>query len=115
MNKQAALYEGRFITESQPVGWFGNPIEGYGPYLFNNIVAQDYTVCGAESSTGSKYCIDTLWLDSKTGDSSDVIKINFPCEIRVYEKYLLGKTLTFKGCMKYDFSVNQWYIHWLMA
>lgn len=115
MNQQAAIHEGKFISENQPVGWWGNPIEGFGPYLFNNIIARDYTVCGAWSSTGNKYSIDVLWLDSKTGMSNDIIKINFPCDKKVYEEFLLGKTLTFKGCLKYDFAVGQWYIHWLVA
>lgn len=109
--QQATIYEGRFVDQTQPRGWWNNPIEGFGPYMYSSIVAREYVVCGY---TNSRYdrTTDTLLLESKTGMSNDVIYINFKVDVKTYEQMLHNKTVTFKGCLKYDHSVNQWYIHW---
>ena len=112
--QQATIYEGKFIGHSKPIGWWDNPIEGFGPYIFHNIIARDYVVCGYTNSTYSGYT-DTLWLESKTGMTNDVIRINFLTSVSAYEQFLHGKTLTFKGCTRYDHAVGQWYIHWVIA
>lgn len=111
--QQATIYEGRFVDQDQPRGWFNNPIEGFGPYIFNNIVARDYVVCGY---TNNRYdrTTDTLLLESKTGMSNDVIYINCMVDVEWYKQMVHGNTVTFKGCLKYDHSVNQWYIHWII-
>lgn len=101
----ATIYESQYpLEQDAPLGWWGNPIEGWGT-SFKRIVARDFQVVG--------YMNGQLWLRSKTGDSSDSIQINMPLiSNRVYEDFYEGMTCTFNGELKYDFTANRWYIQW---
>lgn len=85
------IYETRFPgDQAEPRGFWGNDFGGNMQYP----VLKDYKVAGFQGTE--------LWLDSKTGDSSDVIRINFVVDPYTFASTLEGKTATFKGELKYD-------------
>ena len=98
-------YETKFPgQQSQPVGWFNNPIDGWGSSTFK---INGYTVVG--------YMDGQLWLQSKTGDASDSIRINWFSDPRVVESQMVGRHFDFDGRLEYDFKAGRWYISWSNA
>lgn len=98
-------YETEFPgSQAQPVGWFNNPINGWGTARFN---ITNYTVVGMTDGQ--------LWLQSKTGDASDSITINFYTTKEVFEAYFVGRQMDFDGRFEYDFTARRWFIQWSNA
>ena len=98
-------YQTEFPGEqSQPVGWFGNPIDGWGSTSFK---INNYKVVG--------YMNGQLWLDSKTGGASDSIQIDWLSDPWVVESQMIGRHFDFDGRLDYDYDVNRWYIIWSNA
>lgn len=86
--------------QTEPVGFFGNDFGGD----INRPVLKDFKVIG--------YMGSTVWLESKTGDSSDSIQINFTVDPRTFDRVLLNKIATFKGKLNPS-RVNQaWAYEW---
>ena len=86
--------------QTEPVGFFGNDFGGD----INRPVLKDFKVIG--------YMGSTVWLESKTGDSSDSIQINFTVDPRTFDRVLLNKIATFKGNLNPS-GVNQaWVYEW---
>lgn len=94
-------YETQYIGEqTQPVGFFNNDFGGD----MNRPVLTDYTVVG--------YMNGQLWLQSKTGDSSDSIQINFIVDQYSFESMWSNKKASFVGKLAYDFTARRWYYSW---
>ena len=99
------IYETEFPGEqSQPVGWFNNPIDGWGSSTFR---ISNYKV--------SAYWHGELWLQSKTGGSGDKISINWFSDPQVVESFMVGRHFDFDGRLEYDFKAGQWFISWSNA
>jgi hypothetical protein len=86
--------------QTEPVGFFGNDFGGD----INRPVLKDFKVIG--------YMGSTVWLESKTGDSSDSIQINFTVDPRSFRNVFLNKTATFKGCLVWDSATRGWTYQW---
>jgi hypothetical protein len=98
-------YQTEFPGEqSQPVGWFGNPIDGWGSSSFK---INNYKVVG--------YMNGQLWLDSKTGGASDSIQIDWFSDPQVVESFMIGRHFDFDGRLEYDFKAGRWFISWSNA
>lgn len=95
------MYESQFPGEqTAPLGFFGNDFGGN----INNPTLADYTVVG--------YMNGQLWLQSKTGDSSDSIKINFYVDQYGFDSMWQGKKASFKGKLEWDYVAQGWYYNW---
>lgn len=97
------MYETQYIgQQKEPIGFFGNDFGGdiLHPVLIN------YTIVG--------FMDEQLWLRSKTGDSSDVIAINFVVNKFTFNTLLDNQQATFYGQACYDHSVKAWYYTWTM-
>lgn len=98
-------YETEFPgQQSQPVGWFNNPIDGWGSSTFK---INGYAVVG--------YMNNQLWLQSKTGGASDSIQINWFSDAQIVESFMVGRSFDFDGRLQYDYNVNRWFIFWSNA
>lgn len=95
------IYETEFPgQQTQPVGFFNNDFGGN----MNRPVLTDYTVVG--------YMGTQLWLQSKTGDSSDSIQINFIVDQYSFSSLWNNKKASFVGKLEWDYSARRWYYSW---
>lgn len=95
------LYETQYPREQkEPVGFFGNDFGGN----IDHPVLNDYKVVGRVGNE--------LWLESKTGDSSDSIRINFATDYRSFDYLFMNKTTSFKGKLEWDNTVCKHYYFW---
>ena len=90
--------------QSEPLGWFGNPINNWGRTYFH---ITNYKVVG--------YMDGQLWLKSKTGDASDSITINWSSDVNTVEAHMVGKEWNFDGQLVWDNRTSNWHIHWSNA
>lgn len=86
--------------QAEPIGFFNNDFGGN----INNPVLTDYTVVG--------YTNGQLWLQSKTGDSSDSIQINFHIDQYSFSSLWQNKKASFAGKLEWDYQVQGWYYNW---
>jgi hypothetical protein len=95
------LYETQYPgQQKEPVGFFGNDFGGN----INRPVLNDYKVVGRIGNE--------LWLQSKTGDSSDSIQINFATDYRNFDHVFMNKIASFKGELQWDYTVGRHYYSW---
>ena len=95
------LYETQYPgQQKEPVGFFGNDFGGN----FNRPVLNDYKVVGRVGNE--------LWLESKTGDSSDSIRINFATDLGFFDHLFMNKIASFNGKLVWDYTVSQWHYIW---
>lgn len=95
------MYESQYPGQQvEPIGFFGNNFGGN----INRPVLDKYTVVG--------YMNGQLWLQSKTGDSSDSIQISFIINDGSYNRVWNNKKASFTGELKWDSYAQGWYYQW---
>ena len=98
------MYESQYPGEqSAPLEFWGNDFGGSmrAPTLV------DYTIVGRETGI--------LWLRSKTGDSSDSIRINFHTDSHAFDRVFAGKKATFVGRLEWDYHGQGHYYQWSLT
>lgn len=95
------IYESRFPGEQDaPVGFWNNPWTG----TIQNPTIHDYLVVGQLGGV--------LWLQSKTGDKSDSIQINFNVDPSTFDHIFRNKRMSFRGQLVRDYTNEGWYYQW---
>ena len=95
------MYESQYPgVQDAPLAFWGNDFGG----SMRRPVLTDYTIVG--------YMNGQLWLQSKTGDASDSIQINFHVDPRSFEHHMMNKKASFAGSLEWDYRAHGHYFEW---